>query len=182
MLPTLNNRLTNNTLLAVTLEEAARQCRLTTDDLKDTDLKGSLTGAIYAAQAYLEANYSVVFGLNDFKSIYILDNTDFLHFSISNVAEVKSVTLLENTSTLAYEFYKSNSHSFLDLSKTQSGKVAVEYSAGFATSEAIPYNVKQAILMLTSYYFDNRNAATEKSSVPSAFAVDALMLLYKKLY
>ena len=175
MLPILSHRLTNNTCLAVTLEEAARQCRLSVDDLKDADVSNALTAAIYAAQGYIESNYSIIFGLNDIKSIYALDNTTIIHFPFSMVADVKAVAI-ENANP-TYTFYKGDTHSFIELSTATTGKLEVVYSAGLVE---IPNNVKQAVLMLVSYYFDNRSP-DDKTTV-STFAVDALLLPYKKLY
>ena len=180
MLPILNNRITNNTLLAVSIEDAAKQCRLTSDDLNDTDILANLKSSIISAQAYLEANFSIVFGSNDYLGIWELSNNKILHFSNSNVTEIKSVTLLENT--LNHTLYTSNTHSFIELSTSVSGKVKVEYIAGFKDIEEIPTNVKQSVLMLTSYYFDNRSASTDKTLTPSLFSVEALMLPYKKLF
>lgn len=178
MLPILNNRISNNTLLAVDIESAARQCRLTSDDLKDVDVLETLSNAMYSAQAYLESNYSVVFGKNTFLGIWKADKSKLFHFSIANVTEVKSVTLSENPLSPVYNFYKSNTHAYIELASTVSDIVKVEYTAGFETTESVPQAVKQAVLMLTSYYFDNRTDTGNTSHK----AIDALMLPYKKLF
>ena len=181
MLPDLNYKTSQNTLLAVSVDDAAMQCRITSDCL-DSDTKTELTNCIMSAQAYLEANYSVPFGQCQFKSVY--KNNDIprktLHLPIADVAEITAVASVSGESK-SYDFYKSNTHAFVELDSFTSDTLTVEYKAGFKTTQDIPQNVRQAVLMLTSYYYDQRNPETSNSVNVSHFAIDALMRPFKKL-
>ena len=182
MLPDLNYINSSKTsLLAVSINDAAMQCRITSDCL-DEDAKTDLTNCILSAQAYLESNYSVIFGQCQFKSVY--KNNDIprkiFHLPIANVAEIKSVALASGESK-PYDFYKSNTHAYVELECFISDTLTIEYEAGFKTIQDIPQNVRQSVLMLVSYYYDQRNPETSNSVNVSHFAVDALMRPYKKL-
>ena len=185
MLPVLNNKTSNVAFLAVSLEDAARQCRLTSDDLSDEDIKASLTNAIYVAQAYLENKYTVSFGENTFKSVYEIEDQNIcrLHFIISKLSNVDKITFDGMEIEKPYKLYSSNTHSYIEYTTSLPSQTTVEvsYTAGFKSSEEVPYNIKQALLMLTAHFFDIRNPESNNQSNISHYAVDALMLPYQKL-
>ena len=160
MLPNLNSPASKTQVLAVSVEEAALQCRISKDELDD-DTIALLTNCILSSQAYLEGKYSVYFGVGEFKAYYIYEGLPIktLHFPISNVQKVNSVSSVNDALDIPHIFYASPTHAVLTL----------------------PQAVKQAVLMLTAYYYDQRNPETSNSVNISTFAVDALMLPYKKL-
>lgn len=182
MLPNLNSPASKTQVLAVSVEEAALQCRISKDELDD-DTIALLTNCILSSQAYLEGKYSVYFGVGEFKSYYIYEGLPIktLHFPISNVQKVNSVSSVNDALDIPYIFYASPTHAVLTLPQAKEEDVFVIYTAGFTTSDSVPQEVKQAVLMLTAYYYDQRNPETSNNVNISTFAVDALMLPYKKL-
>ena len=184
MLPVLNNKTSNVALLAVSLEDAARQCRLTTDDLTDENIKASLTNAIYAAQSYLENKYTVSFGENKFKAVYEIEDQTIkrLHFIISKLSKVDKITFDSVEIEKPYKLCTSNTHSYIEYASSIPTQTTVEvsYTAGFKNPEDVPYNIEQAILMLTAHYFDIRNPESHNQINISHYAVEALMRPYQK--
>ena len=70
MLPNLNSPASKTQVLAVSVEEAALQCRISKDELDD-DTIALLKNCILSSQAYLEGKYSVYFGAGEFKAYYL---------------------------------------------------------------------------------------------------------------
>lgn len=60
--------------------------------------------------------------------------------------------------------------------------IEIDFDTGFATAEAVPAPLKQAILMLVAYWFDNREAAALGAVAgPAALAFEALVAPFREL-
>ncbi len=53
-------------------------------------------------------------------------------------------------------------------------------SIGVAVAAPLPAAVRHAILLLVSFYFNNREAASERPPAPVAYGVDALLQPYRE--
>jgi len=59
------------------------------------------------------------------------------------------------------------------------GCVRVEYVAGYGLAADIPQPIKQAMLMLVSHWFENREASTDFVPRPVQFSFESLMMSYR---
>lgn len=59
------------------------------------------------------------------------------------------------------------------------GAIAVRFVAGYGLAAAVPAPLRQAMLLLVSHLYENRNAATERAMTEMPFAVSALVAPYR---
>jgi hypothetical protein len=55
------------------------------------------------------------------------------------------------------------------------GSVVVEWTAGYGDASTVPPQVRHAMLMLLTHYFENRSAIADRAGTPVPEAVDALL-------
>lgn len=160
-------RLTDNILYALTDDELLQQCNITQDDA-DEDLINQLKGFLLASQKFLENKYNIAFGENEFETIFNLKNSTGVYIDKCPISEI----LTDNINVI-----KNDTITYIKLGN-YTGELKVNYKAGWKTADDIPNNVKQSLLMLVSYYYNNRDAQQEKQLYSSAFAVESLMSNY----
>ena len=160
-------RLTDNILYALTDDELLQQCNITRDDA-DEDLINQLKGFLLASQKFLENKYNVLFGENEYETIFNLKNSTGVYIDKCPINEI----LTDNINVI-----KNDTITYIKLGN-YSGELKVNYKAGWKTADNIPNNVKQSLLMLVSYYYNNRDAQQEKQLYSPAFAVESLMSNY----
>lgn len=160
-------RLTDNILYALTDDELLQQCNITRDDA-DVDLINQLKGFLLASQKFLENKYNVLFGENEYETIFTLKNSTGVYIDKCPINEI----LTNNINVI-----KNDTITYIKLGN-YSGELKVNYKAGWKTADNIPNNVKQSLLMLVSYYYNNRDAQQEKQLYSPAFAVESLMSNY----
>jgi hypothetical protein len=59
--------------------------------------------------------------------------------------------------------------------RTYPGSVAVEWTAGYGSADAVPPQIRHAAKMLITHYFENRSAVADRAGSPVPEAVDALL-------
>ena len=160
-------RLTDNILYALTDNELLQQCNITQDDA-DKGLIDQLKGFLLASQKFLENKYNVLFGENEYETIFTLKNSTGVYIDKCPINEI----LTDNINVI-----KNDTITYIKLGN-YSGELKVNYKAGWKTADNIPNNVKQSLLMLVSYYYNNRDAQQEKQLYSPAFAVESLMSNY----
>ena len=160
-------RLTDNILYALTDNELLQQCNITQDDA-DEGLINQLKGFLLASQKFLENKYNVLFGENEYETIFTLKNSTGVYIDKCPINEI----LTNNINVI-----KNDTITYIKLGN-YSGELKVNYKAGWKTTDNIPNNVKQSLLMLVSYYYNNRDAQQEKQLYSPAFAVESLMSNY----
>ena len=160
-------RLTDNILYALTDNELLQQCNITQDDA-DEGLINQLKGFLLASQKYLENKYNVLFGENEYETIFNLKNSTGVYIDKCPINEI----LTDNINVI-----KNDTITYIKLGN-YSGELKVNYKAGWKTADNIPNNVKQSLLMLVSYYYNNRDAQQVKQLYSPAFAVESLMSNY----
>ena len=160
-------RLTDNILYALTDNELLQQCNITQDDA-DKGLIDQLKGFLLASQKFLENKYNVLFGENEYETIFNLKNSTGVYIDKCPINEI----LTDNINVI-----KNDTITYIKLGN-YSGELKVNYKAGWKTVDNIPNNVKQSLLMLVSYYYNNRDAQQEKQLYSPAFAVESLMSNY----
>ena len=160
-------RLTDNILYALTDNELLQQCNITQDDA-DKGLIDQLKGFLLASQKFLENKYNVLFGENEYETIFTLKNSTGVYIDKCPINEI----LTDNINVI-----KNDTITYIKLGN-YSGELKVNYKAGWKTADNIPNNVKQSVLMLVSYYYNNRDAQQEKQLYSPAFAVESLMSNY----
>ena len=160
-------RLTDNILYALTDNELLQQCNITQDDA-DEGLINQLKGFLLASQKFLENKYNVLFGENEYETIFTLKNSTGVYIDKCPINEI----LTDNINVI-----KNDTITYIKLGN-YSGELKVNYKAGWKTADNIPNNVKQSLLMLVSYYYNNRDAQQEKQLYSPAFAVESLMSNY----
>ena len=160
-------RLTDNILYALTDNELLQQCNITQDDA-DKGLIDQLKGFLLASQKFLENKYNVLFGENEYETIFTLKNSTGVYIDKCPINEI----LTDNITVI-----KNDTITYIKLGN-YSGELKVNYKAGWKTADNIPNNVKQSLLMLVSYYYNNRDAQQEKQLYSPAFAVESLMSNY----
>ena len=160
-------RLTDNILYALTDNELLQQCNITQDDA-DKGLIDQLKGFLLASQKFLENKYNVLFGENEYETIFNLKNSTGVYIDKCPINEI----LTDNINVI-----KNDTITYIKLGN-YSGELKVNYKAGWKTADNIPNNVKQSLLMLVSYYYNNRDAQQEKQLYSPAFAVESLMSNY----
>ena len=160
-------RLTDNILYALTDNELLQQCNITQDDA-DEGLINQLKGFLLASQKFLENKYNVLFGENEYETIFNLKNSTGVYIDKCPINEI----LTDNINVI-----KNDTITYIKLGN-YSGELKVNYKAGWKTADNIPNNVKQSLLMLVSYYYNNRDAQQEKQLYSPAFAVESLMSNY----
>ena len=160
-------RLTDNILYALTDNELLQQCNITQDDA-DKGLIDQLKGFLLASQKFLENKYNVLFGENEYETIFTLKNSTGVYIDKCPINEI----LTDNINVI-----KNDTITYIKLGN-YSGELKINYKAGWKTADNIPNNVKQSLLMLVSYYYNNRDAQQEKQLYSPAFAVESLMSNY----
>ena len=160
-------RLTDNILYALTDNELLQQCNITQDDA-DKGLIDQLKGFLLASQKFLENKYNVLFGENEYETIFNLKNSTGVYIDKCPINEI----LTDNINVI-----KNDTITYIKLGN-YSGELKINYKAGWKTADNIPNNVKQSLLMLVSYYYNNRDAQQEKQLYSPAFAVESLMSNY----
>ena len=160
-------RLTDNILYALTDNELLQQCNITQDDA-DEGLINQLKGFLLASQKFLENKYNVLFGENEYETIFTLKNSTGVYIDKCPINEI----LTDNINVI-----KNDTITYIKLGN-YSGELKINYKAGWKTTDNIPNNVKQSLLMLVSYYYNNRDAQQEKQLYSPAFAVESLMSNY----
>ena len=160
-------RLTDNILYALTDNELLQQCNITQDDA-DEGLINQLKGFLLASQKFLENKYNVLFGENEYETIFNLKNSTGVYIDKCPINEI----LTDNINVI-----KNDTITYIKLGN-YSGELKVNYKAGWKTADNIPNNVKQSLLMLVSYYYNNRDAQQVKQLYSPAFAVESLMSNY----
>lgn len=160
-------RLTDNILYALTDNELLQQCNITQDDA-DEGLINQLKGFLLASQKFLENKYNVLFGENEYETIFNLKNSNGVYIDKCPINEILTSNI---------DVIKNDTITYIKLGN-YSGELKVNYKAGWKTADNIPNNVKQSLLMLVSYYYNNRDAQQEKQLYSPAFAVESLMSNY----
>ena len=160
-------RLTDNILYALTDDELLQQCNITQDDA-DEGLINQLKGFLLASQKFLENKYNVLFGENEYETIFTLKNSTGVYIDKCPINEILTSNI---------DVIKNDTITYIKLGN-YSGELKINYKAGWKTVDNIPNNVKQSLLMLVSYYYNNRDAQQEKQLYSPAFAVESLMSNY----
>lgn len=183
MIPPLNKKIQSSQLLAISLDEAAIQCRLSPDELDAID-STSLTNYIQAAQELLENKYNIAFGTATYQATIPTVESEFdkiVTIPIRPFAAVASVAVNGQT-TSDYTVTQGSNHTQVCIPSLSKGdKVVIDYTAGFATAASVPPSVKLSVALLTSHYFDNRNPQTNSSINNIGYAIESLMLPFTKL-
>lgn len=163
----------------ITLAEAERQCKL--DSGYDSTI---LTDMLNAACHWVEVTYGVALKSTTVKMVadsFPCFDEYFAVGPVSNLTSVEYVDSEGTTQTLAATKYSTDFISTparirfdeTPTTKTQLNAVVVTYTAGFSV---IPFNVKQAVLMMVSSLYENRSneiTGTIVSSIKTA--TDRLM-------
>jgi uncharacterized phiE125 gp8 family phage protein len=113
----------------------------------------------------LQSVISVTYKSSDGTETELRENTDYIVDSDSNVGRI---VLPYGASWPVFTPYRAN-------------PVKIRYIAGYTDQNPIPKTIKQAMLLLIGYWFENREAALTESgaSVQIEFAVKALLNLHK---
>lgn len=160
-------KLTNNSIYALTDNELLQQCNITKDDATE-DIITQLKNYLLASQQLFENKYNVVFGENEFQSTFTLKNSPGVYIEKCPVTEI---------TTSNVDAIKNDTITYIKLGN-YSGDFTVNFKAGWKTADDIPNNVKQSLLMLVSYYYNNRDAQQDKQLYSPAFAIESLMSNY----
>ena len=167
---TITSKLTNNTIESIPVSALALQCHISPDDL-DENTEFELKSYLQTAQNFLEEKYNVVFGDNEFQSVYMLKNSSKVYlpkYPINEIQVPSNIELIKGDSTSIILF----SNNITD------ENYIIKYNAGWSKIEDIPAEVKQSLKMLVSFYYNNRDAQQEKQLYSPAFAIEALMNKY----
>lgn len=166
---TITSKLTNNTIETIPVSALALQCHISPDDL-DENIEFELKGFLQTAQSFLEERYNVVFGENEFQSIYSLKNCSKFYLPKTPIISITTpnLQLIQGECTNVVILPNSISNT----------NFTVNYTAGWSDIEDIPAEVIQSLKMLVSFYYNNRDAQQEKQLYSPAFAIEALMHKY----
>jgi uncharacterized phiE125 gp8 family phage protein len=187
----------------VSLAEAKAQCRVTA-----ADEDGLLAGFLVAARSHCEDFTHRVFSTqswlltidggwpNVFNQCTVMRHTRIVlpNPPAQSVASITYVDTNGATQTLdpgQYQFSKGDMHGYIDQAfgvswpqvRNQPDAIAVQFTAGYGLNPSrLPEPIRQAILMLTAHFFDNREPVVgiATRAVPSEmpFAVSALLSRY----
>lgn len=177
----------------IPLDEAKLYCRIFHDD-DDTTLQA----LIDAAEAHVDG-YSGILGRCLQSQTWRQDFTDWrkcLQLPFPDVSEV-SLTYVDPTGTSQavaasvfdlMELAIGSAVMFRPdfdrpgLSAEVSAPISVEFTAGYGSAEDVPQDIRQALLLLVSHWFDNRTAVSTGASpreMPLAF--QALIGKYRRI-
>jgi hypothetical protein len=179
----LNRVISSDKLLAVSIEDAAKQCRLTFDELDDS-IRSELEQYILVAQSYISEKYDILFGECLCEAIYHVGNFNVkkLYIPVHPCDSIETVSYKGEQIT-TWTLYNGSYSSFLEFesSLTFNKKITVRYKGGYKNSNEVPSNIKHAILMLVVHYFDNKNPVSPQNNYNLGYAVDALLASYNKI-
>jgi uncharacterized phiE125 gp8 family phage protein len=189
----------------VTLEEARSQCRLT-DTSEDGLLAGYVLaarqlvegriGRALLTQTWLETfdeDWPRADGHRRVRYLRRSLSHRRIMLSITPVQSIASIQYVDTTGatqTLDPSQYRLGMHHLVSVLeeaygvcwpavRCQTDAIAVQYVAGYTQPGLIPETVRQAILLLTSHFFDNRGAtvvsATRATAIELPIGVEALL-------
>jgi uncharacterized phiE125 gp8 family phage protein len=176
----------------VNYEEVAAHLRIDADD-EDA----LILGLIDAATAYFDGYYGVLGrALVTQTWVQKYDGWDAkMYLPVFPVASVSSVTYLNTSggsSTVTstdYALYTDECGAYVEFDQAftypttsvESGpKITITYVAGVAAS-AVPAAIKQAMLLLIGFWFEQRETAASGGVSSLNFTVDALIAPYRRL-
>jgi len=172
----------------VTIDEFKAHARIDYDD-QDTVIAGLITAARTWCEEYLQRSFITTtwtLTTDDFPQ------NDYIHVQRANLIAVTSIQYVDtNGSTQAW----SSSHYRVDayneppriqpaygawypFARDISNAVTITFTAGYgATAASVPQTIKQAILMLASHWFENREPVNIGNIVsPLPMTVEALLM------
>lgn len=170
----------------VTLDEARAQLRLDDDQTEENTL---ISGYITAARSFVEETTArrLITQTVD----RVLDRFPAATFPlfVANVQAIESITYIDadgNEQTLpatAYRFdttrgYLQAVDSWPDTAD-QINAATIRLTVGYGDAASVPQPIKQAILLLVSYWFNTREAASETTIKTAPLAVAALLAPYR---
>lgn len=185
--PTVTRLVTDATTEPLTVEEARTHLRVT-DDTEDEYIERLIT----TARTYCERETDRAFLTSTWRMT--LDwFPAVIHVRKPPLISVTSITYYDTTGTSqtlsASNYTVDATHEpgritpayGLTWPSTQSrvGAVTVNYTAGYgAAASAVPMPIKQAMLLLVGYWFNQRESAAQGASNEVPFAVNSLLAPY----
>lgn len=187
--------------LAVSIEEAMRQCRISADDYDPAGLTEiqQLLGAYILAATELLDGWTGILGRCLKTQVWRQDFDGFarcLPLGLGPVNAIGSVTWRDSAgqvSTVAPGDYTLNTDGggrsvvrfrnswSMPGNLDESAAVSVTYSAG---SDSVPVPIQQAILLSVGAWYENREevvVGATVSSLPASVAVDRLLAPYRRV-
>lgn len=169
----------------VTLAEAKAHCRI--DMTADDTLVGSL---IVAAREWVESRL----GQQLMPATWRLKLDCFPAWEmelprppLTAVSSIGYVDSAGSTQTLSSTLYRVDTDSLPSrvtpaygqvwpATRGQTHDVTVTYTAGYASASAVPQTIKQAILLLVSHWYENREASGETKLQDIPLGVESLLM------